>query len=168
MHSGLESIVLVVAPAASTLSTLIVIIITTTTTSASTRLIVVSPLLAALFLATCELLRFTIISTCDQALMHAHLHNVLRQFHNAFHDVTEIAEQLHRALAFLFHCCQRFIQLVDLVSILLADVLALDICVGAFDDPLKQEHRFFLGRLNRLCRLSGYGGWRLWLECRRL
>ena len=170
MHSGLESIVLVVAPATPTLSTLIVIIITTTTTSASTLLIVVSPLLAALFLATCELLRFTIISTCDQALMHAHLHNVLRQFHNAFHDVTEIAEQLHCALAVLLHFRQGFMQLVDLYSILIADLLALDVRVGAFDDPLEQKHRFFLGRLNWLRGLSwcGRGRWCLWLECWRL
>ena len=170
MHSGLESIVLVVAPAASTLSTLIVIIITTTTSASATGLIVVSPLPSALFLTTCKLLRFTIISTCDQALMHAHLHNVLRQFHNAFHDVTEIAEQLHRALAVLLHFHEGFLQLVNLVSIILADLLALDIRVGAFDYPLEQEHHFFLGWLNWLRRLGwcGYGRWSLWLECWRL
>ena len=167
MHSSLESIVLIVSPATPTLSTLIVIIIATTT-STSAWLIIVSPLLAAFILTPCELLRFAIISTSDQALMHTHLHNILRQFHNAFHDVTEIAKQLHRALVVLLHFVQGLLQIVDLLSILLADILALDVHVGAFYDPLKQEHRLLLGRLNWLRRLCGYRRWSLWLECWRL
>ena len=80
MHAGLESIVLVVLPLTPTSSALIIIIVATATatTTSTSLLIIVSPLLIAGLLTTCELLRFTVFSTRDQALMHTHLHDVLR------------------------------------------------------------------------------------------